>query len=364
MDPFTHALSGALLARATATPRDDVGLKRPGAANALPLRTRVAVGSLAAAFPDADIVLTWISPVTYLTQHRGLTHSWIMLPVWSVLLAWIVSRLLRDERGARPYFGVIALGIGIHILGDWITSFGTIMLAPLSDHRFALGTTFIIDLALTGIILVGLLGCVLWRRSRTPALIGLAAVTAYIAFQWLQQQSALAFGEQYARSRKLAQYQVAALPRPLSPFNWTIFVTADERYYVAHVNLKRSSTPPPAAALDSMLRQLSAPYRALHEAQWETIERFGGSDLDRALAREAWSQGAFGFYRWFAAFPRLDHVERGNPSACVWFRDARFDVPGRDMRLFRYGLCRETGQNIWRVFKLDDDGGKIALPGY
>jgi inner membrane protein len=360
MDPFTHALSGALLARATAdaAARNGARFKRPSSANALSLRTRLVLGSLAAAFPDADIVLTWISPVTYLTQHRGLTHSWVMLPVWAMLLAWLVSRLLRDARGARPYFGVIALGIGIHILGDWITSFGTMMLAPISDHRFALGTTFIIDLILTGIILAGLLACALWRRSRTPALIGLAALTGYIAFQWMQQQSALAFGAEYARSRNLTQYQVAALPRPLSPFNWSIFVTVGEHYYVAHVNLKRRSTAPPTAVRDSIVRQLSAPYRALHEAQWETIERFGHGDTERTLAREAWSQGAFGFYRWFAAFPRLDHVKHGNPATCVWFRDARFDVPGRDLRLFRYGLCRETGQSTWRTHRLDEDGTK------
>jgi inner membrane protein len=46
MDTLTHALSGALLARATAPKRDDE--------KTLPLRRRLLVGFLAAAAPDLD----------------------------------------------------------------------------------------------------------------------------------------------------------------------------------------------------------------------------------------------------------------------------------------------------------------------
>lgn len=361
MDTLTHALSGALLARATAKANPSSADRPAPPAPGLRVRTRVGLGFLAAAFPDTDIVLTWVSPITYITQHRGLTHSWLMLPLWSLLLAWVLSRLRRDPRGVRPYLGVLALGIGIHILGDWITSFGTMMLAPLSNHRFALGTTFIIDLLFTGIILAGLLGSMLWRASRLPALAGLAILCGYVALQWVQQQRALAFGEQYAQAQGLSDYQVAALPRPLSPFNWSVYVTAGERYRVAHVNLRRAKTPPPAATYDSIIRRLSAGYRPLHDAQWQVIERFGTVEAERNLAREAWSHSELGFYRWFAVFPMLDHIERGNPATCVWFRDARFDIPGRDTRLFHYGLCRKPGEAAWHLYKLNNDGSKSAI---
>jgi inner membrane protein len=363
MDPFTHALSGALLARATAgrgdaAQRADVPQPATQYKN-LSLRARVVIGFFAAMFPDIDIVLTWASPATYLTQHRGLTHSWLMLPLWALLLAWLLSRVLRDARGLRPYFGVCALGIGIHIIGDWITSFGTMMLAPFSDQRFALGSTFIIDLILTGIILAALLGCLLWRGSRVPGLLGLLAVSGYVAFQWTQQQKALAFGEQYAQSRKLSGYRVAALPRPVSPFNWSVYVSTPERYHVAHINLVRSQTPSSAAS-DGFLRRLSAGYRALHDAQWQVLDQFGAA-AQRDFARAAWQQPDFAFYRWFAAFPLLDRVEQSNPETCVWFRDARFDIPARSMFLFHYGLCREDGAQTWRVFKLNVDGSRTAI---
>jgi inner membrane protein len=129
MDTLTHALSGALLARATAV--------QP-APHALPLDRRVVVGFFAAAIPDLDIVVSWISPLAYLYHHRGLTHSLLMLPLWALALARLCALLWRRDRSWRAYFGVIALGLGSHIAGDWITSFGTMVLAPFSDTRFKL----------------------------------------------------------------------------------------------------------------------------------------------------------------------------------------------------------------------------------
>src|SRR5918996_1029650 len=62
MDTLTHALSGALLARATEpkAPRTDQ----------LPRRLRMWVGFWAAAFPDSDFIVRFTDPLTYLARHR------------------------------------------------------------------------------------------------------------------------------------------------------------------------------------------------------------------------------------------------------------------------------------------------------
>ena len=69
-----------------------------------------------------------------------------------------------DPGAFRAYLVIAALGVGMHILGDLITSFGTMIYAPLSDARPALSATFIIDLWFTGIILAGLAASLIWRR--------------------------------------------------------------------------------------------------------------------------------------------------------------------------------------------------------
>ncbi|MDB5867431.1 MAG: hypothetical protein JWO70_5237 [Betaproteobacteria bacterium] len=342
MDTLTHALAGALLARATA-PRE----QRP---DALPTGRRIVVGAAAAAFPDIDFVTSYMTPLSYLYHHRGVTHSILLLPVWAALVALIFAALWRFRPGWRAYFGIAAMAIGSHIAADLITSFGTMIFAPLSDARYALSVTFIIDLWFTGIILAGLAASLAWRRSRAPAVAALALLTGYVGFQWLMQQQAIDFGRDYAARAGMRQAKVTAVPRPVSPFNWTVIVEEGSRYRYAHVNLVRETVPPAPDAHTGFIARLDAPYRPLRDAEWLQAGLYGGSDQESAFARLAFSQPAFRFFRWFAAYPALVSVESDNPGPCAWFEDLRFITPGRGGTPFQYGMCRES-DGTWQPFQ-------------
>src|SRR6266581_9492299 len=194
MDTLTHALSGALLARATA-PRD-------APPHSLP--RRVAAGFLACAAPDLDFVIGFVGPVEYMMHHRGVTHSLLLLPLWALVLSWLLAKILREPRGWRALYGVTALSLGLHIAGDVITSYGTMVLAPFSDWRAAIGTTFIIDLWFSGIILAGLVGSAVLFRSRLPAVAGCALLVAYVGLQHVQRQHALEFAEQFVMTKGIS----------------------------------------------------------------------------------------------------------------------------------------------------------------
>ncbi len=347
MDTLTHALSGALLARATAPEQTDD--------NILPLGRRVFLGFVAAALPDLDWVTRWFGSVTFLLHHRGVTHSLILLPLWALALAWLCSLIYRRDRSWRAYFGVFALGIGIHIAGDWITSFGTMVFAPFSDLRVGIGTTFIIDLWFTAIIVAGLMAALIWRTSRIPALAGLAALCGYVAYQGVLQQRAVDWGEAYARASGLTHAQVSAQPRPVSPYNWMVIVRDGEMLRYALVNLVRRE-PRTLAPDAGFIARLDAPYLPLAQARWVPVAQFG-SKSQRAIAREAWTQRPFGFFRWFAAYPVLYRVDSGNPSTCVWFEDLRFFTPGRSGMPFRFGMCHEQGGS-WEPFQLIGQSGR------
>jgi inner membrane protein len=350
MDTLTHALSGALLARATAPQQADE--------KTLPLRRRLFIGFLAAAVPDLDFVISYVGPVEYILHHRGVTHSLVLLPLWAFLLARLCAVLWRD-RPWKAYFGIIAMCLGLHVAGDWITSFGTMVLAPFSDLRVGIGTTFIIDLWFTGIIVVGLAVAAVWRRSPIPAIAGLAALCGYVAFQGVMLQRAIEWGEAYARDAGLKQAKVSAQPRPVSPFNWMVLVEHGEEMRYSLVNLVRREALQPGADAGFITR-LDAVYLPLAQAQWVLATRFGTSDRERAIAREAWNQPQLAFYRWFAEHPVLLRVDAGNPSTCVWFQDLRFFTPGRQSWPFRYGMCREDGGR-WELFQLVGDSTRIEV---
>ena len=352
MDTLTHALSGALLARATA-PRDaDKG--------ALPLRRRLLIGFLAAAAPDLDFVISYVGPIEYLYHHRGVTHSLILFPLWAFLLAKLSALMWRRDWPWQSYFGVIAMGLVIHIAGDWITSFGTMMFAPVSDTRHGIGTTFIIDLWFSGIIVAGLAASALWRASPVPAIASLAAVCGYVAFQGVLQQRAIEWGEAYAAASGLRQATVTAQPRPVSPYNWLVIVRSGDEVRYSFVNLRRRE-PRRLEADAGFIARLDAAYLPLAQAQWVLGNRYGSSDAERALAREAWAHPQFAFFRWFAEEPMLARVEAGNPSTCVWFQDLRFFTPGRASWPFRYGMCREIG-GAWRTHRLREDNTREPVP--
>jgi len=340
-----------LLARATA----------PKNAPPRSIPRRVAAGFFACAAPDLDFVIGFVGPVEYLLSHRGVTHSLILLPLWAFLLAWLLAKILREPGGWRALYGVTALALLVHIIGDLITSFGTMIFEPFSDWRAALGTTFIIDLWFSGVILAGLIASAIFYRSRLPAIAASVVLAGYVGFQYVQKQNALELGLNYANSMAIRDARVTAHPRPVSPFNWTVFVSDDEAHRFAHVNLVRKA-PRRFTPGEGFVAKIDSPYMPVEQAIWVTRRRYGhASDNggDRELIREAWNSEALAFFRWFAEVPAFDGVSEG--STCIWFADLRFLTPGREWLPFRYGACRDQPGAPWRGYERTSDTTKLLL---
>src|SRR5208282_755477 len=98
--------------------------------------------------------------------HRSITHSFVALPFFALLLALLtrpvlgfLQRRLAWFRGLEaPHWALLTViyGVGIasHIVLDGMTSFGTRMWYPLSNERVAWDLLFIIDFTFTSFVLV------------------------------------------------------------------------------------------------------------------------------------------------------------------------------------------------------------------
>jgi membrane-bound metal-dependent hydrolase YbcI (DUF457 family) len=157
MDPITHGITGALVGKAFFSEGDR------GKA-----RVAVFAATFGAVFPDVDTVAEFFSrdPLAIVKYHRAITHSFVALPLFALLLAFLTPPLLRllKRRYAEQLSGVeppslarlsLVYGVGIasHIFLDGMTSFGTRMLYPISKARVAWDLLFIIDLVFTSIVL-------------------------------------------------------------------------------------------------------------------------------------------------------------------------------------------------------------------
>jgi membrane-bound metal-dependent hydrolase YbcI (DUF457 family) len=170
MDPLTHGIVGALIGKAffARDPAPDAPSWREPPRTAG--RVAIVAATLGAIFPDIDI---FAGPLVHnrlalMTWHRNITHSFVMLPVWALLLALVTVFLVRRLRWPAPGFGLLfliyAAGLCSHIFLDLITSFGTMVWSPVSFTRPAWDWVFAVDLSLTAAALVPQLAAWAFRR--------------------------------------------------------------------------------------------------------------------------------------------------------------------------------------------------------
>ncbi|HTS13885.1 MAG TPA: metal-dependent hydrolase [Candidatus Limnocylindrales bacterium] len=146
MDPITHGITGALLGKAYFSKRE--------------ARVSIFAATLGAVFSDVDVVAEAISrdPLAIIKYHRGITHSFVALPFFAALLAWLTRWAARRFKLESPSWAMLTLiyGVGLasHIILDGMTSFGTRMWTPISSTRVAWDLLFIIDFTFTSIALL------------------------------------------------------------------------------------------------------------------------------------------------------------------------------------------------------------------
>jgi inner membrane protein len=185
MDPLTHGLLGATIAQA-------------GFGRRLGWRG-VAAGATAAMVPDLDIVMNVTGPMGEWLYHRSITHALWFAPALAMLLGHLIARGRAEPAGGRPPLApsegggwrrtwtlLLLLTLLSHPLLDCCTSYGTQLLAPFSNHRFAIDAVAIIDPAYS-LALLAALAAGAWRGvrsagARSAAGAVLALTTAYLLY--------------------------------------------------------------------------------------------------------------------------------------------------------------------------------------
>ena len=163
MEPVTHLLTGACLARA--------GFHRRIAYATVAM-------AVAAEFPDIDTLWSLRGPVAGFEHHRGITHTLIGLPCEAALLLLVILAWDRWRRSQHPansaprrlsptavrvpnrwlaLYGCLVLALLSHLLLDFTNNYGVRPFFPFNPRWYAASLVFIFDPAIFLLLLGGLL---------------------------------------------------------------------------------------------------------------------------------------------------------------------------------------------------------------
>jgi inner membrane protein len=179
LEPITHFLTGACLARA--------GFNRKTA-------LATATMTLAAEAPDIDVLGGFKGPVYGFAHHRGFTHSFLGLFLVSAAVVGLIYLIWR-LRGRRtnipdlpPRWGLLFLFAYIaglsHILLDFTNNYGVRPFWPFWGTWYSWDVAFIIEPALYVLLLAGIFLPEFFSRQRalrgvTAARLALTCVVAF-----------------------------------------------------------------------------------------------------------------------------------------------------------------------------------------
>lgn len=315
MDNLTHTLAGALLGAALPAERD----------GGLPLKARAAYCAIVTNLPDLDYLTAFgAAPFEVLNLHRGVTHSFLMAPLWGVLIGSVAWVALRERYRASELALLAIAAVLLHATIDLLTSYGTQLFAPLSTQPHALAVMFIIDP--WAWLLLGIGAVLAWTRGSVElargALLGFAGYVALCGVLMLRaEQVATQAAEQRGLPRNLVVF-----PQPLTPTHWKVVVVDDDSYHTAYLDLLGSGPRSPVPDDAPWLERVWNGYQPADALDWTHRHRYGADPLMRGFARFAWSREELAEFRRFALLPQMYAVtNQGTDAGCGWFTDLRFE---------------------------------------
>ncbi|CAA6823172.1 MAG: Integral membrane protein [uncultured Thiotrichaceae bacterium] len=220
MDPVTQGVLGAIAAQGTSATKN--------------LAKAAFIGAIAAMTPDLDVLIrSSADPLLNLEFHRQFTHSLFFIPIGGLLCSLILFPLLGKRWGFSFTQTLLwcMVGFATHGLLDGCTSYGTLLLWPLSDHRFSWDTISIIDPLFT-LPLITFVIFAARRKKRAYVVSAIIWCVFYLSLGFVQHNRAIDLGKELAESRGHNPDRLEAKPSFGNLVVWKLIYEADGVFYV------------------------------------------------------------------------------------------------------------------------------------
>jgi inner membrane protein len=331
MEPVTHLLTGAVLARS--------GFNRKTA-------LATAVMALAAEAADLDVACYLDGSVTGFIQHRGITHTVWAIPFMAAISVGLIYLWMKLWDRIRPpkidlqdgpprrwglLFFFACIAASTHLLLDFTNNYGVRPLWPLDRHWYAWDIVYIVEPVMLVILVAALLLPMLFSlinseigvrrhgaRGRGLAIAALIAIVSLWGFRDHEHRKALKQLD-LVNLQGATSLRTAAFPALANPFAWSGVIETSDAYRLLPLDT-RAARPDPFAS------------QRIYYKPEETPETLAtrNSRLGRA-------------YLEWARFPLLvtERHEAPLTGATVCLRDLRFQPIGERRKYYPLQACVE-----------------------
>jgi inner membrane protein len=245
MEPITHLMTGACLARA--------GFNRKAAYATVAM-------TLAAEAPDLDTLWAVDGPIAAFQHHRGWTHTLFGVPFEAAIIVgvfYLYHRWRTREPSRKPPRAPVRWGLLFcfslvallsHLLLDWTNNYGIRPFFPFNPRWYSGSFVFIVEPVLLLILLIAFIAPSLFGlinsevgarkpafRGRGWAIFAIFATVALWTFRFVERQKALQLA-QTADYNSAPILRVTADPYPINPYHWQTVVETPQFFQISDAN--------------------------------------------------------------------------------------------------------------------------------
>jgi len=227
MDPLTQGLVGAAVATVAGGKKNH----RPAAIT----------GFISATLADLDFFIhTSSDPLLNVELHRHFTHSLFFIPVGALVASGLLFWVLKKYLNFKQLYLFSFVSYATAGLLDACASYGTMLLWPLSDTRFAWNLISVVDPVFT-VLLLGLFAFSFYKKSHMAIQVGILWMGLYLLLGLAQRERATHFAERLAIARGHTVERMVVKPTIGNLLLWRSTYETNDRFYANGVRVGFSS---------------------------------------------------------------------------------------------------------------------------
>ena len=188
--------------------------------------TTLIVGSL---IPDGDTVLKLKDNATYISHHRGITHSIPFTILWPILITFLIFTFFS---GTNPFHVWMwaQLAVFLHVFVDIFNSYGTQALRPITNKWIQLSVINTFDPIIFTVLCIGI---VLWVIGLHPFAVFFPIIALLIIYYMIRFKMRAVIKQQALKAIQQEHHPVKVFVAPTIKFmEWRVAIQTDAHDYV------------------------------------------------------------------------------------------------------------------------------------